>query len=310
MNGVLTLTPNPAVDETYQVALRPGETHRVRAPEVRAGGKGLNVARVVARAGRPVVAIAPVDELHLAQFGDQLRASGVTPELVQVTGPTRRSIALVDTAADQATVLNEYGVPISRAEWAKLDDCLKWSMAKYAPRVVVVSGSLPPDPPRNLFPEIIKYARASRARCIVDTSGPALLDAVAAGADLVKPNAEEVREATGESDLATAVRALLDRSPDEGARALVSAGPDGLALFTKGRRGALVARPPERLRGNPTGAGDAAVAAAAVALCSDWDDERLARTAVQWSSAAVLAPVAGELGPLTAPARIRVVEEN
>ena len=57
-----------------------------------------------------------------------------------------------------------------------------------------------------------------------------------------------------------------------------------LARLTAG-----VGQAPERLRGNPTGAGDAAVAAAAVALCSDWDDERLARTAVQWSSAAVLA---------------------
>lgn len=53
------------------------------------------------------------------------------------------------------------------------------------------------------------------------------------------------------------------------------------------------ARPPEVLSGNPTGAGDAAAAALAVALRdgSPWDEAL--RDAVALSAAAVLTPVAG-----------------
>ena len=45
---ILTLTPNPAVDITWHVdQLTPGTTHRVPPAVARAGGKGLNVARVL-----------------------------------------------------------------------------------------------------------------------------------------------------------------------------------------------------------------------------------------------------------------------
>lgn len=59
-------------------------------------------------------------------------------------------------------------------------------------------------------------------------------------------------------------------------------------------QGSWQARPPERLAGNPTGAGDAAVAALTVGLVAGaaWP-ERLA-DAVALSAATVAAPLAGD----------------
>jgi tagatose 6-phosphate kinase len=49
---VVTVTPNAALDHTLYVdALRPGRRHRVRAEHEQAGGKGVNVARVLAGLG-------------------------------------------------------------------------------------------------------------------------------------------------------------------------------------------------------------------------------------------------------------------
>ena len=59
-----------------------------------------------------------------------------------------------------------------------------------------------------------------------------------------------------------------------------------------------MARLPEPLAGNPTGAGDAAVAAVATLLdAGEQDAAALLRRATAWSAAAVLMPLAGEISP-------------
>jgi fructose-1-phosphate kinase PfkB-like protein len=140
---------------------------------------------------------------------------------------------------------------------------------------------------------MITLCRVQGAATIVDTSGASLLPALAAGPDLAKPNLAEIAEAVGVAD-PVAGAARLRRT---GARDLViSAGRDGLMLLpTRGPawRGRLA----EPLRGNPTGAGDAAVAALAAGLATGMPSQDLVRAAVAWSAAAVLQPVAGHLDP-------------
>jgi tagatose 6-phosphate kinase len=77
---------------------------------------------------------------------------------------------------------------------------------------------------------------------------------------------------------------------------VVSLGADGMLALTPD--GELMAKPPRRMTGNPTGAGDAAVAALSAGLArgASWP-ERL-REAVALSAAAVSAPLAGDFdGP-------------
>jgi tagatose 6-phosphate kinase len=84
---------------------------------------------------------------------------------------------------------------------------------------------------------------------------------------------------------------------DRGARhVLVSLGPHGMVLVSPGAE-VLRAAPGEPLRGNPTGAGDAAVAAVASGLASGTDWPGVLADAVAWSGAAVLQPVAGVADP-------------
>ena len=75
---------------------------------------------------------------------------------------------------------------------------------------------------------------------------------------------------------------------------LVSLGSDGLLLFDS-RGTARRARLHGSLHGNPTGAGDAAVAALAAALDEGGTPGDALTNAVAWSAAAVLHPLAGRL---------------
>ncbi|MET3921773.1 hexose kinase [Arthrobacter sp. UYEF20] len=300
---IVTVTPNPAVDMTYHVnGIHPGRTHRVSPPLERAGGKGLNVARVAHQMGHPVLAVAPVGGTTATVFRTEVEASGMPHRLIPVTATTRRSLAFVDTARDLTSIFNEHGHPLEASEWQALTAAVAQALDRSpdggSPRcgVLVGSGSLPAHAPDDFYPELVRLAHRHDLPVVIDTSGRGMLDAARAGADLLKPNHEELMDATGQSDLPRAARHLLDL----GARmVLVSAGADGMYAFTAQTPCShWKARLPRPLTGNPTGAGDAAVAAAAVALASgERDPEKILRAATVWSAAAVLMPAAGEISP-------------
>ncbi|WP_353114923.1 PfkB family carbohydrate kinase [Microbacterium sp.] len=315
------MTPNPALDLTWHVdRIVPGGTHRADAGVARAGGKGLNVARVAHAAGAEVVAVATVGGPGGEEFAAELAASGVPAELVPVAAPTRRSIALVDEHLGDTTIVNERGVAPAAADWDALASAVSRRLAAEGEgeRVLVISGSLPPGAPDELLPSLIALGREAGAVVIVDTSGPALLAAADAGAEVLKPNAAELAEATGVSDPEAGARELIRRGASlvllsrgaEGMLALPAPAPSvsgtGSPASASGSAsglglegaGVLAARLPEALAGNPTGAGDAAVAAVAVLLASGiGDPETLLRRAVAWSAAAVLMPLAGDIHP-------------
>lgn len=308
---IVTVTPNPALDITYAVeALALGESHRVADVIERAGGKGLNVAAVLASMGREVVAVAPVGTDDRARFAGDLAARGVPHRLVASPIPTRRSVAIVEPGG-RATLLNEPGVAPPQAVW---DEVGRQVSALATPgSVTTVSGSLPPDVDPDLILRLTEQAQAARGHVVLDVRGPALLRALAAGPALVKPNRSEAAESLasrlGRSHSTADLVAGI--SPVDAARGLVEAGARS-AVISDGAEGiALVhedvilwAWLPTPVRGNPTGAGDALTAA----LAADIEESgglprgrdawaQVLRRAVAWSAAAVRQPVAGIVDP-------------
>ncbi|MEI2778262.1 MAG: PfkB family carbohydrate kinase [Tetrasphaera sp.] len=130
---------------------------------------------------------------------------------------------------------------------------------------------------------------------IVDCDGPALLAALDAGASVIKPNRHELIATVGAGG-AEGIAALRRRAPH--AIVVASDGPNG--LLCSGPAGRWQARPDRALVlvGNPTGAGDAVVAALALGMVRGDDLPAMLRAAIGASGAAVLAPVAGEIDPV------------
>lgn len=291
---IITVTPNPALDLTWHLdCLEAGETHRADAARVRAGGKGLNVARILHAEGDNVLAITTCGGSSGTEFSKELRQSGVPHRLIPVARPTRRSLALVDVAAGEATVINERGDNPAEEEWGRLRKTVAGALAASPdPRnVLVLSGSLAPGAPEDLFPSLVSLGKEAGALVIADTSGPALLHAAGARADVLKPNAEELFEATGIDEPVQGALSLLQRGAQ---LVLLSRGSEGMLGITSEQ--IIRARLGSSLVGNPTGAGDAAVAACA-ALLHDGESKltRLVRRATAWSAAAVLQPLAGDI---------------
>lgn len=281
---VAVLTLSPALDLTVDVGeLTLGRSHRVAPAAEVLGGKGVNVARVLASLGIPSVALGPVAREHWPEeAAESPRRSGLlTWELTPTSAPLRRSIAVVEDSG-RATLVNESGHPHADEVWAELRDTVAARLADATLRVLVISGSTPPDCPADLVPGLIASAHAAGVEVVVDTSGPALLAAVRAGADWVKPNDDEIaalptdgeqgstpahgtaaaHDGTGSFDSAD-VLVAAGRLLDLGAgHVLLSLGAEGMVLIDE-RGPRMRARLDDTLHGNPTGAGDAAVAALA-----------------------------------------------
>lgn len=290
---IVAVTPNPAVDMTWHAdRLVEGGSHRVAAARTRAGGKGVNVARVAQQQGGRATVVTTAGGTTGAELLRDLETSGIPHHVVRVHGDTRRTVAIVDESSGDAMIFLEPGSPLTDVEWRSLRDAADETARDAA--VLTVSGSLPPESPPTAVADLVAIARSRGIPSIVDSSGRALLEAAAAGATVLKPNRAELAGATGNSSPVDAARTLLAG----GTRlVLVSLGADGMLAVT---RDPVVrhARLPEVLAGNPTGAGDAAVAAVASALARGVDAvDDLLRVAVAWSAAAVLEPVAGAISP-------------
>ncbi|SDM67665.1 tagatose 6-phosphate kinase [Streptomyces sp. cf386] len=286
---ILTVTLNTALDITYRVrALRPHASHRVSEVTERPGGKGLNVARVLAALGHEVTVTGFTGGATGRVVQEQLTATpGVVDALVPVTGATRRTIAVVDAHTGDTTQLNEPGPTITPAEWSAFQEAYGDLLASAS--AVALCGSLPPGVPVGAYAGLVRAAKAAEVPVLLDTSGEALRRGVAARPDIIKPNADELAELTGSHE---PMRATQD-ARRRGARAVVaSLGAAGLLALTS--EGRWRATPPARVHGNPTGAGDAVVAGLLSGLVErlPWPD-RLARASAL-SAASVLAPVAGE----------------
>ncbi|MGW6703424.1 1-phosphofructokinase family hexose kinase [Streptomyces sp. NPDC054956] len=292
---ILTVTLNTALDVTYRVPrLQPHASHRVGDVAERPGGKGLNVARVLAALGHEVTATGFAGGRTGTLVRELLAESpGVRDALVTCAGSTRRTLAVVDEASGDTTQFNEPGPLVDPAEWSGFLSRYEALLAAGA-EAVALCGSLPPGVPVGAYAVLVRAARAAGVPVLLDTSGEALRRGVAARPDMIKPNAAELADLTGSRDPLPATRDARRR----GAHAVVtSLGPAGLLAATA--QGAWQAAPPRALAGNPTGAGDSAVAGLLSALAEglDWP-ERLAR-AVALSAATVTAPAAGEFDPRT-----------
>lgn len=279
---IVTVTPNTALDVTYTVdSLVPDGVHRARDVRRRAGGKGVNVARVLHALGVDVGAIATAGGATGAAVAAELGWAGLAAELVPIAGETRRTTTVLSAVDGSVTLFNEPGPVLSGPEWTALAE----RVHRREPDVLVCSGSLPPGAPADGYAQLIAGATA-----VLDTSGPALLAGLAGRPAVVKPNAEELREVTGLDDPVAAAGELRRA----GARAVVvSLGADGLLAVTGS--GVWQATPSTVLSGNSTGAGDAVVAALALGLSrrEPWPD--ILRRAVALSGAAVLGPLAGDV---------------
>lgn len=254
---IVCAAPSPSIDKLFTTArLTPGDIHRPDALVARPGGKGLNMARAAHALGSEVLAVALLAGHAGRWVADRLAEAGVPADLTWGDGETRTSLSV---AADGAlTEFYERGDPPGEAAWTRYRD----RVADLAPAGgwVAVCGSLPIGVAAEESARLVTRAHAAGARVAVDQRGPALAAALEAAPDLVKVNAREAAEVTGDAGPEAAAAALRRRLLDAGAS-------NPVVAVTLGDRGALLLAGATPVHGAldlrapyPVGSGDAFLA--------------------------------------------------
>ena len=296
---IVTLTANPSVDRTLEIpSLDRGEVVRATAARVHPGGKGVNVARALVANGIRARAVLPAGGREGEQLLDLLSSLGVEVVPVPIAESVRQNVTVVEPDGT-VTKLNAPGPQLSPGEIARLIQVVV--EASRGADWVALCGTLPPGAPEDLYATLVRELHLIGVRVAVDTSGAALVKAIEAGPDLIKPNREELAEAVAcpmqnLGDVANGARRLLDRGVGH---VLVSLGRDGAvsvsdSVVLRAWTAPVVPR-------STVGAGDATLAG----FLSTRDQHSLAlRTAVAWGAAAVKLPGTG----MPTPADIDVDE--
>jgi 1-phosphofructokinase family hexose kinase len=190
---IVCVTPNPAVDRTVFVdRLRTGAVHGGLRAVAAAGGKGINVARAASRLGAEVRAVAPVGGATGEQVRSLLAVEAIPARWIPIEGDTR--VCTIVVAADgSATVLNEAGPSLRPTEWTRFVDAVGEEARDAA--CVTISGSVPAGVDVASYRAVLAAA-ATAGLVVVDTSAPALAEAVATGVG-VKVNQQEAADLLG-----------------------------------------------------------------------------------------------------------------
>ena len=228
---IYTVTLNPALDYwMVSEELRAGDVNRVSAGGFSFGGKGLNVSAVLHKLGMPSVAwgiAAGWTGEALLQYAE---VAGICVDFVRLRTPGSLTRVNVKLRGVETTECNAPGCPVSSEAWAAFRSRL-WPLE--SGDVVVLSGSLPPDTPDRAYADLTRELKEKGVRVVVDASGEALREAVAAHPFLVKPNRAELEGFAGrplhtDTDVLDAARGMQEAGAE---RVLVSLGAGGAVLL-------------------------------------------------------------------------------
>ncbi|MCX6344554.1 MAG: 1-phosphofructokinase [Armatimonadetes bacterium] len=193
---IVTLTPNTAIDITYTVeGFGLDRVHRPSEVRTVAGGKGINVARVLKTLGNDAIATGFVGGKTGDSILEKISAEGLSHDFVRVKGDSRLCIAIVDPKTGTQTEINENGPEILGDELASMLEKVKTLIE--GRKYVVLCGSCPPGVPTSFYGDIISLAKKAGAVTILDASGAHLSEALKSGPYMVKPNLTELAQLAG-----------------------------------------------------------------------------------------------------------------
>ena len=289
MSGIVTITFSPCIDKTSNVPLLiPEKKLRCSKPTLQPGGGGINVARAIHKLGGMATAVYPAGGYTGQLFRGLMKQDEIPSIVIETEKETRENIIVLEESTNYQYRFGMPGTELRQTEWQQLLHAIEQLNNA---RFIVISGSLPPGVPVDIYAQIAEIARNKNAKLIVDTSGEELKHALAAGVCLVKPNLGELASLVNKNHLhsyevAPAAREVIDEY-NCGA-VVVSLGQAG-ALLVTGESTFAVTPPPVRHR-STVGAGDSMVAGIVLSLYRNKSLEEAVQYGVACGTAATMNP--------------------
>ncbi|MBK8157046.1 1-phosphofructokinase [Streptococcus infantarius] len=252
---IYTVTLNPSIDFIVRLDhLELGSVNRMTSDDKFAGGKGINVSRILQRLDVDNTATGFIGGFTGRFVEDGLTAEGIKTNFVQVSEDTRINVKI---KAGEETEINGAGPKISDEKLEELKAILAGLSSE---DTVVFAGSAPSSLGNQVYNTLIPIAKKAGAEVVCDFEGQTLLDSLNYQPLLVKPNNHELAdifgvELHGLEDIEKYAREILAKGAKN---VIISMAGDGALLVTPAA--AYFAKPIKGTVKNSVGAGDSMVA--------------------------------------------------
>ena len=252
---IYTVTLNPSIDFIVRLDhLELGSVNRMTSDDKFAGGKGINVSRILQRLDVDNTATGFIGGFTGRFVENGLIAEGIKTNFVQVSEDTRINGKI---KADEETEINGAGPKISDEKLEELKAILAGLSSE---DTVVFAGSAPSSLGNQVYNTLIPIAKKAGAEVVCDFEGQTLLDSLNYQPLLVKPNNHELAdifgvELNGLEDIEKYAREILAKGAKN---VIISMAGDGALLVTL--EAAYFAKPIKGTVKNSVGAGDSMVA--------------------------------------------------
>ncbi|PEU75131.1 tagatose-6-phosphate kinase [Bacillus cereus] len=277
---ILSVTMNPSVDISYPIhELKLDVVNRVEAVRKTAGGKGLNVARVIAQMEAGVLATGVLGGTIGEYIIQELNKVNIPNDFLKIKKESRNCIAILHEGMQ--TEILESGPTLSKEEGVSFLE--KFELQLTAASLVTISGSLPKGLPTNYYYQMLEICHKHGIRVIMDSSGESLKQAMLQKEKpfAIKPNKAELSQLLGINMDAGIInlKQVLNHELFTGIEwIIVSMGSEG--AFVKHGEDYYRVTIPKIEVVNPVGSGDATVAGLAVALHQSQTVEIVLKTAM------------------------------
>ena len=285
---IYTITLNPALDRTLWVKeIAFDDSNRIEKEQRYAGGKGIDVSRVLRTLGTDNTAVGFIGGFTGEEIEGRLLNEGARYNFVRISDETRTNIIINNAKTESQTLFSARGPEVRPYELMQMIHKIE---KLTAPEFMIISGSMPQGVRPEIYRKIIEIANDRGARVILDTDGDALRIGIEGRPYVIKPNYYELgrlvaSEPEGMDEIATAARKVMEQGIPV---VLVSLGAEGILLVSE--KGEYLAAPPEVKVENTIGAGDSAVAGFVYGLSRSRDFKDALRCAVAAGTATTLRP--------------------
>ncbi len=291
-NMILCINPNAAIDKTVVVpSFRLNEIQRPEQVLAIPGGKGCNVARALKLLGETPVVSGWVGGFAGQFIETGLHHEGIQTAFVHTDFESRTCLSILDPIDNTLTELYEKGDPVPADKVEEFKAFFQAAIKRYA--AVTFSGSLPPGVPLDFYAQLLEIAHHASVPAVLDSSGEALRQGVAAHPFLVKPNKKEFADLTGKelSRLDEFAEAAAEFAARYETRLAISLGSDG--AIAASRQEVWHVRPPQVTIKSAVGSGDSLLAGITYGLTYGFAFEEAMRYGVAAGTANALTVGAG-----------------
>ncbi len=260
---IYTITLNPYLDKTIDIEeLVYDDVNKIVEEKKYAGGKGIDVSRVIKELGSQSVALGFMGGYSGLELESRLINEGIISNFTRINSETKTNTTIYQKHKKMQTLLSSLDPDVSSLEITAFFNKIKEIPSG---SFVVITGNAPRFINDNFYAQLIITLKEKNIKVILDTDSVALKNGISAGPYLIKPNIHEFGRLV-EKNISNVEEIIEYAKPYKNVVEYIAVSMGVMGVLGISSNAVYHVIPPKIKVGSSIGAGDSLVAGLAFSL--------------------------------------------